>query len=58
MNDDNKTMVEMYHQNILLSTILVLLAGKETIADKYFSGYAEGIRKNEMTNVPEDCAML
>ena len=53
MDDDNKIMVEMYHHTILLSTILVLLASKETMPDKYFSGYAEGIRNNEMTNVPE-----
>lgn len=54
MDNDDKIMVEMYHQTILLSTILMLLARKETMPDKYFAGYADGIRKNEMTNFPEE----
>jgi len=53
MNDDDKIMVEMHHQTILLSTILVLLAKQQTMPDKYFKGYADGIRNHEMTNFSE-----
>lgn len=53
MENEDKIVVEMFHQSILLSVILNELAKKKTMPDKYFEGFAEGIRKNDMPRVPE-----
>ena len=54
MSDKDETLVEMHHQTIMLSTILLLLAKQEMMPDKYFTGYSEGIRKHELPHVPAE----